>query len=65
MEPDFRSGSTDANVALAAGIPAACISVCRGGNCHTRQEWLDISSLEAGCRLLMHLLKKCIAAQAY
>ena len=61
VEPDFRSGSTDANAALAAGIPAACISVCRGGSCHTRQEWLDTSSLEDGCRLMLHLLGRCVS----
>ena len=52
-QPQLRSGSTDANTALAAGIPSACISVCRGGKCHTREEWLDVSSLTDGCRLLM------------
>ncbi len=53
----LRSGSTDANVALAAGVPAICVGVCRGGRCHSREEWLDISSLEAGCRLAMALLE--------
>ena len=57
-EPQFKSGSTDANAALAAGIPALCIGVCRGGKCHTREEWLDPSSLADGCRLLMRLLEK-------
>lgn len=50
------SGSTDANAALGAGIPAACISVCAGGGCHTREEWLDVSSLAGGCRLFLDLL---------
>lgn len=54
-EPVLRSGSTDANAALAAGIPAVCISVCNGGKCHTRQEWLDVASLQDGCRLLMQV----------
>lgn len=56
LEMQLRSGSTDANVALAAGVPAICVGVCRGGRCHSREEWLDISSLEAGCRLAMALL---------
>ena len=55
-EPMLRSGSTDANAALGAGIPAVCISVCNGGKCHTREEWLDTASLQDGCRLLMHVL---------
>lgn len=55
-EAVFSSGSTDANTGLAAGIPSACISVCYGGKCHTREEWLDVESLQDGCRLFMHLL---------
>jgi len=56
MDAVFSSGSTDANIPLSMGIPAACISVCSGGGCHTRGEWLDIGSLSAGCCLFMHLL---------
>lgn len=50
------SGSTDANAALAAGIPSCCISACYGGKCHTREEWLEKASLVDGCRLFMRLL---------
>ena len=52
----LSSGSTDANIPLSMGIPAACISVCNGGKCHTREGWLDVGSLPDGCRLFMHLL---------
>lgn len=55
-EPTCKSGSTDANSALGAGIPSVCIGVCRGGKCHTREEWLDKSSLADGCRLCMDVL---------
>lgn len=58
----FSSGSTDANTALAAGIPAVCISACRGGKCHTREEWLDTASLADGCRLFMDILSKYFTA---
>ena len=58
----FSSGSTDANTALAAGIPAACISACRGGKCHTREEWLDTDSLADGCRIFMDILSKYFSA---
>lgn len=58
LNPVLSSGSTDANTALAAGIPAVCISVCNGGGCHTRSEWLDADSLQDGCRLLMDILGK-------
>ena len=50
------SGSTDANAALGAGIPAVCISGCSGGKAHTREEWLDTDSVADGCRVLMHIL---------
>ncbi len=52
-EPVFAAGSTDCNVPLAAGIPAVCLGVCVGGGCHTREEWLDTSSLKDGCRLFL------------
>jgi len=61
LEPVLSSGSTDANTFLAAGIPAICISVCNGGGCHTRGEWLDTDSLQDGCRLLMDILDKLTA----
>lgn len=56
MEAICTTGSTDANIPLSMGIPAVCISVCNGGKCHTREEWLDTGSLPDGCRLFMHLL---------
>ena len=56
-EPRFLSGSTDCNIPLSLGIPAICIGVCRGGGCHTREEWLDTKSLLDGCRILMELFQ--------
>ena len=56
-EPRFLSGSTDCNIPLSLGIPAICIGVCRGGGCHTREEWLDTQSLLDGCRILMELFQ--------
>lgn len=55
-EPVFRSGSTDCNAALGAGIPAVCIGGCIGGGCHTREEYLELDSLADGCRLVMRFL---------
>ena len=51
-----RSGSTDCNIPLSAGIPAVCFGVCRGAGCHTREETLELASLEDGCRLLLNFL---------
>lgn len=56
----LRSGSTDCNPPLAAGIPAICISPCTGGGCHTREEYLELDSLETGCRLVLDLLAETI-----
>ena len=52
----FGCGSTDANLPLSMGIPAACISVCDGGKCHTREEYLDTASLKDGCRLFLDVV---------
>ena len=59
QEAVFGCGSTDANMPLSMGIPSACISVCDGGGCHTREEWLDTTSLPDGCRLLMDVVYGC------
>ncbi len=57
QEPVFRSGSTDCNAALGVGIPAVCFGGCVGGGCHTREEYLELDSLENGCRLVMKFLR--------
>lgn len=51
LEPRYASGSTDANIPLSVGIPAVCLGAVVGGGCHTREEWLDLTSLPDGCRL--------------
>jgi acetylornithine deacetylase/succinyl-diaminopimelate desuccinylase-like protein len=50
------AGSTDANAALAAGIPALTLGVARGGAMHTRGEWIDADSLDQGLRQLEAVL---------
>ena len=57
-EPILRSGSTDCNPPLAAGIPAICMAPCNGGGCHTREEYLELDSLETGCRLVLDFLSE-------
>lgn len=49
-EPFRTSGSTDANSALARGIPSICFGLCRGEGAHTREEKLRIDSLAPGLR---------------
>ena len=53
-EPAFSS--TDANTALALGIPAICMGGAVGGRCHTREEWLDPESLLPGSRILLDFM---------
>lgn len=54
--PCHEASSTDANSALAAGIPAICLSAVSGSGCHTREEKLDLDKLVPGCRLAMDFL---------
>lgn len=51
-----RSGSTDANIPLSLGIPAATFGLYQGGGAHTREEWLDIASLKPGLLLGLSLI---------
>ena len=55
-EPVLAYSSTDANTALAIGIPAICMGGAVGGKCHTREEWLDPESLLDGSRLLLDFM---------
>lgn len=48
-----RSGSTDANSALALGVPAVTIGAVSGGLAHTRGEWVELSSLLMGQKIAM------------
>ena len=51
-----RSGSTDCNIPLSMGIPAAAFCGCAGGGAHTREEYLDLDSLPAGTEAAATLL---------
>ena len=51
-------GSTDANAALAAGIPALTIGVANGEGMHTPEERIDGCSLELGVAQLVGLLRR-------
>lgn len=46
-------GSTDANIPLSLGIPAASMGVAAGGRIHTLQEFLDPRSLPIGAGALL------------
>ena len=51
-------GSTDANAALAAGVPALTIGVANGEGMHTLEERIDAGSLELGVAQLDGVLRR-------
>lgn len=50
------ASSTDANVPLSLGIPAITVGAVAGGLLHTRDEWVDESSLPRGLALTYALM---------
>ncbi len=55
-EPDPSPASTDANIPLSLGIPANTVGTVRGALLHTRDEWVDLASLEDGLRVILGLM---------
>ncbi len=49
-------GSTDANAALAAGIPAVAIGCCDGENMHAPTERIRVASIDTGARQLTSVI---------
>lgn len=56
MDPPLCAASTDANIPLSMGIPAATFGLYRGGGAHTRQEFVDINSLTPGLIIALTFL---------
>ena len=54
------AGSTDANVALALGIPAVALGVANGAGMHTPGEWIDWRTLSLGRTQLEYVIKRLI-----
>jgi tripeptide aminopeptidase len=57
----FGSGSTDANAAIAQGIPAVAIGCGRGSGMHTVCERIALDSLKLGCLQLEAVLRSLAA----
>ncbi|MEX2501219.1 MAG: M20/M25/M40 family metallo-hydrolase [Trueperaceae bacterium] len=57
-EVRVAASSTDANAAMAAGVPALCFGVYRGGDAHRLGEWADPTSLPDGVRVLREVLTR-------
>ena len=56
LPDELVAASTDANAALAAGIPALCLGCAQGGEMHTPEEFIEIASLAAGREQLRGVL---------
>lgn len=55
-EVKVTASSTDSNIPLSLGIPANTIGTIAGGNAHTREEWVDLGSMQDGLRLSLLLM---------
>jgi len=47
------ASSTDANVPIGLGIPAACIGIAEGGNAHRQEEYVRIPTIPTGIQQLL------------
>lgn len=56
FDADFHAGSTDCNIPLSVGIPAICVGCVDGHGAHTREEYIEISSLRPGLGLAFDLI---------
>lgn len=57
LELRQTSSSTDANAAIPHGVPALTLGVYKGGNAHRTDEWVQISSLSVGLRVLQRVVQ--------
>ena len=56
------AASTDANAALARGVPALALGVARGSGMHTLDEQIELDSVETGRLQLELVLRRLLAA---
>jgi acetylornithine deacetylase/succinyl-diaminopimelate desuccinylase-like protein len=61
LPDELAPASTDANAALARGVPALALGVARGSGMHTLDERIELDSLEAGRRQLELVLRRLLA----
>jgi tripeptide aminopeptidase len=55
----FETGSTDANILLAAGLPTITIGITNGGNAHRLDEYIETQSVGDGLWQLALLAIAC------
>jgi len=58
LAANLTSGSTDANAALAAGVPALSLGCTRGRDMHSLQERIDVASIPTGAAQLTGVLHR-------
>ena len=56
LTPRPVAASTDCNIPLSKGVPSVCLSCLMGGGAHTREEFVEISSLEPGVRVAFSMI---------
>ena len=56
QEITYGPGSTDCNIPLSVGIPAVCVGCYFGAGAHTREEYVEISSLLPGQKVAFQLI---------
>ena len=54
--PGRRTSSTDSNIPLSLGIPAVTVGLYIGAKSHTREEYIEINSLQTGLKIGMLLV---------
>lgn len=64
LPDELGEGSTDANAALALGIPALTVGVARGGGMHTLAEHIDGATLATGREQLARILRRLLGGQS-
>ena len=52
----LKSASTDCNIPLSMGVPAVCIGAFSGEGAHTREEWVEKSSIPVGMKIVFELI---------
>ena len=62
LDPPLCAASTDANIPLSLGIPAATFGLYRGGGAHTREEYIKIDSLTPGLKIAMNFFLQSLPA---
>lgn len=56
QRPPVKSGSTDCNWPLSLGIPAICFGGYLGSGAHTREEYVELSTLSVGFPIVMEFI---------